>query len=480
MFVAAQPTPPSLDNSNGDGVWRQFDGGVGGRKPRSVITQQNVGKLALAWRAALPEVADTSPVFVSQVATRRGLRDVLIFNTTAGQLLAFDANNGVRIWQTDRPQGPRWTTSSPAVDPSAKYVFGYALDGYVHRYEIATGEEATGPGWPALITRKGDVEKGSSNIMMATARNRRTYLYMTVAGYPDPGDEGDYQGHLVTVDIASGKQHVFNALCSDSDEHFDVGGCGSLQAGIWARAGAVYDPPTDRVFVTTGNGPFTALDGGHDWGSSVVALRPDGTTDRGMPLDSYTPENFQELTDEDLDLSSTTIEPLPTAGRKWPRLGVQSGKDGKLRLLNLENLSGARGPGHIGGELQIIDLPQGPEVTTQPQAWLDGKKTWLFVASYRGLAAFELVADENDKPDLVLRWSSNLGGTTPIIVNNVLYLASAHQFVAMRPTTGAVLWRDKTIGDIHWQGPIIINDMVYLADNGGYVNAYSLSKTNRQ
>lgn len=479
IFVFAQPNPPDLNTSETDGVWRQFTRAAGGRRPRSIITQENVGKLTLAWHAALPEIADTSPVFVSQVAMRRGIRDVLVFNTTAGRLVAVDANSGVRIWETERPEGPRWTTSSPAVEPSGRYVFGYALDGYVHRYELATGQEATGPGWPALITLKGDVEKGSSNIMIATARNHRTYLYMTIAGYPDPGDAGDYQGHLVTVDIDSGEQHVFNALCSDSDEHFDVGGCGSVQAGIWARAGAVYDPATDRVLVTTGNGPFTAIDGGHDWGTSVVALRPDGTTDGGKPLDSYTPENFQELTDEDLDLSSTTIEPLPTFKRNWPRLGVQSGKDGKLRLLNLENLSGAGGPGNVGGELKIIDLPQGQGVLTQPQAWLDGKKTWLFVANYGGLAAFELVADQNDEPDLVLRWTSNLGGTTPIIVNRVLYLAAPHQFTAMRPTTGAVLWQDKAIGDIHWQSPIIINDTVYLADNGGYINAYSLSTMDR-
>jgi outer membrane protein assembly factor BamB len=476
LLLAARLDPPQWDLSVTDGAWPQFDGGGVGRKPRSVITTQNVGQLRVAWQSVLSEASDGSPVFMSAVETRRGIRDLLIVTTTAGRLVAMDANSGVRIWQTDPPEGPRWTTSSPAA--SGNYVFAYSLDGYVHRYDIATGEEVTGPGWPALITLKGDVEKGSSNITIATAKNHRTYLYMTIAAYPDPGDAGDYQGHLVTVDIASGEQHVFNALCSDSDEHFAVGGCSSQQAGIWARAGAVYDRTTDRVFITTGNGPYSAQDGGHDWGTSVIALRPDGTTDHGTPLDSYTPENYQELTDEDLDLSSTTIEPLPTTTNNWPRLGVQGGKDGRLRLLNLENLSGAGGPRNVGGELQIIDLPQGDELLTQPQAWLDGKRTWLFAANHHGIAAFELIADADGDPELVLRWSSsNLPGTTPILINRVLYLASPHTFTAIRPTTGAVLWQDKTIGDIHWQSPIIVNDMVYLSDNAGYVTAYSLSRT---
>ena len=477
ILVGARPDPPEI--FDGSGSWTQFDGGVGGKKPRSVITQQNVKQLDVAWQAGLPEPADGAPVYISGVDTRRGTLNLLVVNTMAGRLVAINANNGVRVWQTTPPEGPRWTTASPAVDPTHAYVFGYSLDGYVHRYELATGQEAIGSGFPALITLKGDVEKGSSNITIATARNHRTYLYMTIAGYPDPGDDGDYQGHLVTIDIDSGEQHVFNALCSDADTHFTLGDCYAQQAGIWARAGAVYDPALDRVFVTTGNGPFTALDGGHEWGSSVVALRPDGTTDHGAPLDSYTPENFQQITDEDLDLSSTTIEPLPSLNKNWPRLGVQSGKDGRLRLLNLQNLSTAGRPAHIGGELQIIDLPQGGEVLTQPQAWLDSKRTWLFVANNRGTAAFELIADDDGDPLIVLRWKSDLGGTTPVVINRVLYLAAPHRFTAMRATTGAVLWQDTTIGDIHWQSPIIVSNMVYLADNPGFITAYSLSTTPR-
>jgi outer membrane protein assembly factor BamB len=69
-----------------------------------------------------------------------------------------------------------------------------------------------------------------------------------------------------------------------------------------------------------------------------------------------------------------------------------------------------------------------------------------------------------------------LDGTTPIIINSVLYLVSPHTFTAMRPATGAVLWQDRAIGDIHWQSPIIVHDTVYISDNAGYIKAYSLSR----
>src|SRR2546430_2203926 len=115
------------------------------------------------------------------------------------------------------------------------------------------------------------------------------YLYATIAAYPDPGDAGDYQGHLVAINLANGEQHVFNALCSDRDQHFSYDAahdCSARQAGVWARAGAIYDPVTDRTFVTTGNGAFDADKGGFNWGTSIVALHPDGTTDHGTPIDS--------------------------------------------------------------------------------------------------------------------------------------------------------------------------------------------------
>jgi hypothetical protein len=87
----------------------------------------------------------------------------------------------------------------------------------------------------------------------------------------------------------------------------------------------------------------------------VLALRPDGSSDNGEPLDAYTPTNFQFLDQSDSDLGSMALVLLPSpAGGRFPHLAVQGGKDGHLRLLNLDNLSGEGGPGHIGGELQDL------------------------------------------------------------------------------------------------------------------------------
>ena len=58
---------------------------------------------------------------------------------------------------------------------------------------------------------------------------------------------------------------------------------------------------------------------------TVIALRPDGSTDGGTPLDSWTPWNYQTLNDIDADLSSTTIATLPVPRRAMlPRGHVYS------------------------------------------------------------------------------------------------------------------------------------------------------------
>src|SRR5262249_30058539 len=152
------------------------------------------------------------------------------------------------------------------------------LEGRVHAYRAADGTEITAPGWPQLATRKPQVEKCSPALAVARAASGHAYLYVANGGYP--GDEGDYQGHVTPIDLASGAQQVWNADCSDQPVHFTTGAapdCPAVRSAVWGRGGVVYDADLDRIFFATGNGTFDAAHGGHDWGDSVVALHPDAT-----------------------------------------------------------------------------------------------------------------------------------------------------------------------------------------------------------
>lgn len=471
--------------------WLQFDGDPqhsGNNTLETTISPQNVGGLTQLFQVTLPAIADGAPVYLSGVTTPSGVRDLLFVTTKTGDIVALDAHTGAQVWIQHNPAGSCtvnngfqtcYTTSSPVVDPNHQYVYSYGLDGRVHKYRVGDGTEVTGGGWPEVATIKGFNEKGSSALAFATDKGGTTYLYMANGGYL--GDRGDYQGHVTAINLADGSQNVFNANCSDQAVHLGLApnppSCSAVQSAIWARAGVVYDPGTNRIYMATGNGPFDPSQ--HDWGDSVFALAPNGTGSNGAPLDSYTPTDHQKLDDEDLDLGSTApvILPVP-ANSAVQHLAVQGGKDAMLRLLNLDNLSGQGGPGYTGGEIGTpIWVPNGGQILTAPAVWVNPSdhSTWVFVADDRRVTGLKLNFDSSGNPSLQVMWQNATGATSPIVANNVLYYATSGSIKAVNPTDGTELWSGG-IGGIHWESPVVVNGVLYITDENGHLTAFSLPR----
>ncbi len=451
------------------------------------ITPQDVGSLRQLFKISLPSTADGAPAYLSDVQTPSGIINMIFVTTKDGRIIALNAVNGNVVWTHQYGTGtyrvnnghqPTYTTSSPAIDPDREFVYSYGLDGYVHKYRVTDGVEIKDGGWPELCTLKPFDEKGSSALAIATAKDSISYLYVANGGYL--GDRGDYQGHLTTINLHDGTQHVFNANGSNQTVHF-VERPGKpdwpeVQTAIWARSGAVYDATTDKVYMATGNGQFDPK--GHNWGDTIFSLNPDGTGNNGAPIDSYTPKNFDELDKADLDLGSTAPAIIPTPDNCIIKnLAVQSGKDKVLRLVNLADLSGHEGPGNTGGGIgKIIDVPSGEMVFTAPAVWvnLQNKTPWVFVGTYDGLSAFQLQIDRKGMPSLKLAWQQSDGSSSPIIANGVLCCAVSGSIRALDPVTGKVLWHDKHIGRIHWESPIVDNGVLYVTDESGDLTAYGI------
>lgn len=472
-----QPFTPPISNPglqappvSGDWLEFGYDPARSGVNPTdTALSPANVGKLTKLWQARLPDVADSSPILLHALPFSSGPRDVLYLTTRDGHLVALDASNGAPIW-SQQPHGPRITHSSPVADAARQYVYAYGLDGALHRYDPITGREATGGGWPEPITLMNQTEKEGTALNLANGR-----IYVATGGYI--GDAPPYQGHVVTIDLASGSERVFNSLCSNLTTLLRNGECASQQSGIWSRGGAVIDPVDGDIWVVTGNGRFNANQGGYDYGDSILRLSPDGTT----LLDSFTPDNYQALDDSDADLGSSSPALLPRiANSATPLLLAQAGKDGLLRLLNRQNLSGRGGPGHLNGSLQTIDLGCG--LYTQPAVWTnpaDGA-IWLFVASGCGLRAFQARTDASGATRLAQVWGNGDAVTSPVIAGGVLFAAGSGALRAFDPTTGHTLWSsDQTsangsIGSIHWESPIVVGGAVYIADENGAITCYGL------
>ena len=488
-LIASIPAEQALPNP-APRDWLQFNYDPqhsGDNIAENLLSNRNVASLTRSFQVTLPGVADGAPVYLTGVKTPSGTRDLLFLTTKAGDIIALDAHTGAQVWIQHNPAGecfvnngsvPCYTTSSPAIDPNRQYVYSYGLDGRVHKYQVSDGQEIISQGWPQVATLKPYDEKGSSALAFATDRNGATCLYVTNSGYL--GDGGDYQGHVTAINLASGVQHVFNSLCSDQPVHFvsasSSPSCSQRQSGIWARPGVTYDPQTDRIYAVTGNALFDPTE--HAWGDTVLALNPDGTGNSGSPVDSYTPRNYQQLQDSDTDLGSSVPALLPTLpGSRFSHLGLLVGKDGLLRLLNRDDLSGQGGPGHTGGEIgQPVSVPQGGVVRTQPAVWVNStdRRTWVFVANDNGLAAFTLEASGDGTPSLQLVWQSRAGGTSPIVANGVLYYVSSAGIRALNPTTGEKLWEDATVAAFHWESPIVAGGTLYITDENGKLTAYGV------
>ena len=490
--------------------WPQFGYDAahsGNNTAETTITAANVSLLTSLYTTpvVLSAKSDGAPVYAANIAMPGGGSKNLLFifasssltdmGSTLGTLFAIDALNGTVVWSKTSSGSSQHASSSPAIDASRQYVYSFGVDGYLHKYAIGNGSEVQTPGptgWPQRATFKPDVEKVASGLALVNVAGTY-YLHAVTDGYN--GDKGDYQGHLVSINLASGAQTVFNAMCSNVTTLLGNGGCPSgRESGMWGRGGATFDATTNRLYITTGNGHFNANTGGTNWGDSVLALSATGGGNgKGQSLDNYTPTNFQQLDDLDADLGSVSLAILPApAGSIVAHIGLQTGKDAKLRLINLDDMSatgtvfadgfdGTRSV-HVGGELQLINIPQGGEArAVQPAVWVNpsDSSTWTFVGNGSGLSALQLGLDANNRPKLSMRWSKSGSATSPIIANNVLYsagsCASGTCVTARNPLSGNTLWTSPAIGGVHWQSPILVDGALYITDSNGALWKFGLN-----
>ena len=408
--------------------WMQFNGDArhsGVNTVESQLTAQNVGNLTQLFQVTLPAAADSSPVVLTRVNTGSATRDLLFVNTKAGHILALDAHTGVTVW-SHQITGTDPTASTPAIDPSRNYIYVYALDGTVREYSVVNGAETIGGGWPEIATLKPSVEKGGSALTIATV-GATNFLYVRDGGYY--GDGGDYQGHVTTVNLGTGAEDVFNTLCSNQTVHFTR----TVARRIVPRRSPAFSPLGRRLRLGYREGlryngqrrDFNKA--AFDWGDTIFAINPNGTGSGGYPLDTYTPTNYQVLQSTDTDLGSAAPAIVPTGSTQYPHIAVQSGKDGVLRIVNLDNLSGQGSVGNTGGELSTASLPQGGEVQNAVIVWkspTDGSQ-WVFVVSPdNGIAGLRIsFGGGGGLPSLSPVWQISVGGGSPLVANNVLYYA---------------------------------------------------------
>jgi len=437
--ASARPTAAGID-------WARFgyDSARHGSAPGSGITAANASKLVRR-QVQLGGTVDSSPIYLHDVRVHGAIHDTFFVTTTYGKTEAIDASSGRILWRftpstySHVAGSAQIANATPAAATDRTAIYTAAPDGRIRKLRVADGKVL----WTTTITHDATHEKITSSLNVS-----RGLVIATTGGYI--GDAPPYQGHVVTMAESSGRiAHVWNSLCSDRHALIVPSTCASSDSAIWSRSGAAVDPSNGTLVVATGN---ALRNGRTDWGDSVIVLSPDAST----MLRHYTPANYKELNEGDVDLGSTSPALLPGG------YAVQGGKDGILRLLQLHRLPGVNA--RTGGELQTLPAPGPTDVFSEPAVW-NGK--WVFVSTSAGTEALLFKGGR-----LHPVWSNHTGGTSPALAGSLLYVAGDGAVHVYVPTSGREIATLQS-GSVHWQSPIIADGRVAVTEGNANEHATS-------
>ncbi|MFF2629672.1 choice-of-anchor D domain-containing protein [Kitasatospora griseola] len=349
----------------------------------------------------------------------------VVVATENNHVYGIHAVTGAVLWS--RSLGPAWpaaaigcgdlipnigVTSTPVYDPSSGRVYLTAKvnDGpdtkhphwFLHSLDVANGHEAAG--WPVTI-QGSPVNNPGNTFNPFTAQQRPGLLLLdgeVFAGFASHCDVKPYVGYVVGVNTATRALRMWSTENAASD----------TEAGVWMGGGGLVSDGPGRIFFSTGNGVSPAPGPGKQppghLAESVVHLSSGGQL---TAVDFFSPGNADNLDLNDQDLGSGGPVALPSppfSTAAHPKLLVQIGKDGRVFLLDRDDLGGrSQGPGGSDKALSIGGPFRG--IWGHPAVW-GGDGGFVYVPENDGhLRALKFGVDGAGTPVLTNAGSSSTG-----------------------------------------------------------------------
>ncbi len=393
--AANSPQTSSLTGTGGTqltGVYTQrYDNTRSGQNiQETTLTPSNVavGQFGKLFSLPVDGQVYAQPLYVQNVTIpSQGSHNVVFVATQHDSVYAFDADGltTTPLWQvsflnsaagvTSVPSADVYPgiftdinpevgiTSTPVIDPgtgtlyvtaktreplgsvpctsNGSYEYCYRL----HALDITTGAEKFGG--PVIIAASvpgtGYDNVGGTVTFGALRHLQRPGLLLlngnVYIGFGSHGDNDPYHGWLMAYNATTLQQVAVLNITPNGEE-----------GAIWQGGGGISADEAGYVYVVTSNGTFDVNKGGIDYGESVLKLQVQ--SGQFQIVDYFTPFNQAILTKDDLDLGSSPALILPDQPGTNPHLLVMGGKDGRVWVLNRDNL------GHLqandAGALQII------------------------------------------------------------------------------------------------------------------------------
>jgi hypothetical protein len=333
------------------------------------ITNVNTNQFGLVFSRAVDDQIYAQPLVMTNVNLgTNGIHNIVIVATVNDSVYAFDADiassnapywhvsfigpNAVPPANTDMTgacggnyqdfSGNCGIVGTPVIDPTTSTLYlvvrtkenGTTFVQRLHALDLRTGAER--PNSPVVITAKfpGTGSGSSGGILSFDPQraNQRPGLALVngvvYIGWSSHCDWGPYHGWLIGYDASTLQQVVvYNDTPNGSN------------GGIWMSGQAPSADLNGNLFISTGNGTVGTPSNRRDTtnrGESFLKLTRNGTNLNVASF--FTPYNFTNLENGDIDLGSAGLLLIPGT-----TLAMSGGKEGKLYLVNRDNMGGLSG-----------------------------------------------------------------------------------------------------------------------------------------
>ncbi len=324
-------------------------------------------------------------------------------------------------------------TSTSVIDPAGGTIYVVAMrkvigitttwEQLLYALDVATGAPKLGSPIAIQASVPGTGEGGSTLTFVPKNYKQRPGLLLlngvVYTAWSSHCDIGKYHGWLIGYDAKTLQQvAVFNNTPNGNEGSF------------WAGGAAPAVDANANIYLVAGNGTFDAASGGVDLGESFIKL----SSAAGLKaIDYFTPFNYVDLNNRDLDVGSAGVALLPdeAGNAAHPHLMVGAGKEGRIYVLDRDNL----GKWQAGSDSQIVDSLAGAigGLFGNPAYF---NKTVYFCGAGDRLKAFPLAnASLGRAPKSQSQASFGFPGCTPTISAN--------------GTANGIVWALETSGTLH-------------------------------